>query len=132
MEHTCNTNGKKYMLISILLAMIIAAMFMHASGICRPGGNINRLVDRFYPATETVAAVPTIQAELPRAATPELDVIDGAVEHIVRRGETLFTIAERLTGNGRNFRAIAAFNNIDPNDVEVGDIIRIPAELIRR
>lgn len=41
--------------------------------------------------------------------------------YVVKRGDTLWAIAKRLTGNGSNYKAIAAKNNIkDPNRIYPG------------
>ncbi|MBC8579132.1 LysM peptidoglycan-binding domain-containing protein [Zhenhengia yiwuensis] len=41
--------------------------------------------------------------------------------YIVKAGDTLWTIAKKMTGNGENYKAIAKKNNIkDPNKISVG------------
>lgn len=41
--------------------------------------------------------------------------------YVVKSGDTLWTIAKRLTGNGANYKTIAAKNNLkDPNKINVG------------
>lgn len=42
-------------------------------------------------------------------------------QYVIRSGDTLYTIAKRLTGNGANYKTIAAKNGIkDPNKINVG------------
>lgn len=42
-------------------------------------------------------------------------------EYVVKAGDTLWTIAKKMTGNGDNYKAIASKNNIkDPNKISVG------------
>ena len=48
------------------------------------------------------------------------------ITHIVSKGETLWLIAKRFTGNGENYKAIAKANGIDnPNLIYPGQVIKI-------
>jgi len=50
-----------------------------------------------------------------------------AVRHTVRRGETLYQIAERYYGRGEGWPQIAAANDIRrPADLRVGEVILVP------
>ena len=47
-------------------------------------------------------------------------------EYTVKPGDTLTTIAKRLTGNADNYKAIAEKNGIkNPNNISVGQVIRL-------
>lgn len=47
-------------------------------------------------------------------------------DYTVKKGDTLYKIAKRLTGNGANYKEIARVNNIDnPNFIKVGQVIKI-------
>ncbi len=47
--------------------------------------------------------------------------------YVVKAGDTLWDIAKRLTGNGANYKAIAAKNNIkDPNKIYPGQKLVLP------
>lgn len=42
-------------------------------------------------------------------------------EYVIKKGDTLYDIAKRLTGDGSNYKAIAKKNGIDnPNKIQVG------------
>lgn len=51
------------------------------------------------------------------------------LEHVVRRGETLWGIAERYYGDGKHHARLVAANPLtisDPDKIRVGDVIRVP------
>ncbi|TVO68366.1 CHAT domain-containing protein [Denitromonas ohlonensis] len=62
----------------------------------------------------------------------------GPMRYTVRRGDTLWRIARRLTGDGRNWREMVAYNNrlaelgmggqviADPHRIEPGQVISVP------
>lgn len=46
--------------------------------------------------------------------------------YTVKKGDTLYTIAKKLTGDGSNYKAIASKNGIrNPNKIYVGQVLRI-------
>lgn len=52
---------------------------------------------------------------------------EGTKLHTIRKGETLWSIAQRYTGSGANYRQIAKLNNIkNPNLIYAGQTIEIP------
>ena len=68
-----------------------------------------------------VAPVAIVQEQKPAA-----EIRGNETEYVVKRGDTLFKIAERLTGSGWNYRSIAKYNQIEnPNIIEIGQIIKI-------
>jgi 5'-nucleotidase len=49
--------------------------------------------------------------------------------HVVRKGDTLFSLAETYLGDGRLWKKIAQANNIqDPSNISVGTRLVIPGE----
>ena len=119
-----------YQIMSLLLLAMIACMFTGVYCKAMLGERfLNRYIDRHYPAVETVAAKPA--APVITTAPTVAANANEYVLHTVTRGETLFTIAHSYTGDGQKFREIARYNNIDPNAVEVGDVIKIPESMIK-
>ncbi|MDO8643059.1 MAG: LysM peptidoglycan-binding domain-containing protein [Candidatus Woesearchaeota archaeon] len=54
-------------------------------------------------------------------------------ELTVEKGDTLFGLVDNLTGNGVNYKIFARYNGIqDPNRIEVGRKIKLPAKFIGR
>ena len=51
---------------------------------------------------------------------------DVVLNHTVERGETLESIAEDYYGDPSRARRIRKFNDVDPNDIDAGDVVRIP------
>ena len=50
-------------------------------------------------------------------------------EHTVEKGDCLYTIAERYTGDGNQYPKLAAFNKLDdPEVLFIGQVLRIPEE----
>jgi LysM domain len=63
----------------------------------------------------------------PRVGSGEADFL-----YTVRPGDTLGTIAARLTGNAQNWRRIAEYNGIaSPAGLRVGAPVKIPKSLVR-
>jgi len=120
-----NNNCKSNILYQILSLLLLALIVCMVTGKCcqnwRDERFMNKIIDRRFPAPE--AAAPAAPARAEQAA--------GYVVHTVARGETLFTIAHSYTGDGQMFREIARFNNINPNAVEIGDVIKIPESLLQ-
>jgi len=125
-------NHKSNLIYQILSILLLALIFCMFTGMCckRSIGTIciNKYIDNHYPTaqTQTAKTAPVVTAE-PVSATKDNDHIS----HTVARGETLFDIAHSYTGDGYGFRQIAQYNNIDPNAVEVGDMIKIPVSMIK-
>ncbi|MBU0686960.1 MAG: LysM peptidoglycan-binding domain-containing protein [Candidatus Margulisbacteria bacterium] len=87
---------------------------------------------------EEEKVVPPI--EVTPTATPEvieIEVIEieevvqlTIIEHTIKRGETLSTIANKYYGNPALYKEIAKFNNIkNPNNIKVGTILKIDLSL---
>jgi LysM repeat protein len=77
------------------------------------------------PAPDQIIAPPQqpiapAQAPSPASSTPR--------SHVVAEGESLWTIAEAVYGNGADYTRIVAANpNINPKDLKVGQTLTIPA-----
>ncbi len=60
-----------------------------------------------------------------------LPIKEPTSEYVVESGETLFSIAEKLTGSSNNWKEIAQNNHLDtPESLRVGTIVKIPPELV--
>jgi len=58
-------------------------------------------------------------------------VYDTIIEHTIEPGDRLVDLSAKYTGDGNQWRAIAAYNDItDPRSLRIGDVIAIPYSLI--
>lgn len=73
---------------------------------------------------------PTAAAEGDRPQPIDVEPRDQAHQvHVVRKGDTLFSLAETYLGDGRLWKKIAQANNIqDPSNISVGTRLVIPGE----
>jgi len=72
--------------------------------------------------TSAAWAKPKPKPDKPRTAAQE-----AGVNHVVQRGETLFSIAERYYGNGYEWVKLKEYNpNIDQEHLNIGEIIYVP------
>jgi 5'-nucleotidase len=79
-------------------------------------------------AAQPVTAVPaTPSSETPMVSTtPSVQSI-GETKHVVRRGDTLFSIARASYGNGKQWKKIAAANpGVSASHLKVGQVLVIP------
>lgn len=112
------------------IVLLVAASTAHASSYTvRPGENLSGIADRLGVSTKALAAANGItnanQVEAGQrlvvpgsaSATPQRQG-DGAVEHVVRPGESLANIARRY---GTTVAAVARANGVrNPNQVRIG------------
>jgi len=52
----------------------------------------------------------------------------GANVYVVKKGDTLWSIAKRLLGDGQRHREIKALNNLTSDNIEIGQKLRIPGK----
>jgi 5'-nucleotidase len=77
--------------------------------------------------TEAVADASDTMAVAPAPARPRRAASSGGTRYKVKKGESLWTIAESKYGNGNKWKAIAAANpQINPNKVQAGQTITLP------
>jgi len=58
-------------------------------------------------------------------------VYDTIIEHTIEPGDRLVDLSAKYTGDGNQWSAIAAYNDItDPRSLRIGDVIAIPYSLI--
>jgi hypothetical protein len=74
--------------------------------------NLNIINEEF---TKYIAVYNTIEQQL------EQDL-----EYVVSMGDTILSIAQKMTGDYNNWKEIMRFNNISDIDLEVGTILLIP------
>ncbi|MGC9453990.1 MAG: LysM peptidoglycan-binding domain-containing protein [Phycisphaerae bacterium] len=69
----------------------------------------------------------TYEARQPDEPLPP-DVVPGSTTYVVKRGDTLWSISERLLGDGQRWREIVEMNpGLDPQEMRIGQELRIPA-----
>ncbi|MFW6065681.1 MAG: LysM peptidoglycan-binding domain-containing protein [Planctomycetota bacterium] len=70
----------------------------------------------------------TEEARPPEEPLPP-EVVPGSTTYVVKSGDTLWSISERLLGDGQRWREIVEMNpGLDPEDMRIGQELRIPAE----
>lgn len=74
--------------------------------------NLNIINEEF---TKYIAVYNTIEQQL------EQDL-----EYVVSMGDTILSIAQKMTGDYNNWKEIMRFNNLSDIDLEVGTILLIP------
>ena len=85
-----------------------------------------------YDTPPAAAAQPVIEESLadasePAAAAPRVSRTAGGTKYKIRKGESLWSIAQARYGNGNKWKTIAAANpSIDPNRVQAGQTIVLP------
>ncbi len=84
------------------------------------------------PVAEPFPADPPaheVQPE-PRSEPQPIDVVPSEVRrtyHVMKRGDTLYSLAREYYGDAKRWREIARANNIqDPNDIPIGKRLVIP------
>ena len=88
---------------------------------------------RFAPLFAVVVALSlpsVILAEAPTPAAPKPAAAPKAEAktYTVRRGDTLWDIAERSLGDGARYREIARLNGIaNPSRINVGAVLKLPS-----
>jgi len=79
------------------------------------------------PVGEAVADASDSYSPPARAATPRRTASAGGTRYKVKKGESLWSIAQTRYGNGNKWKAIAAANpRIDPNRIQAGQTITLP------
>lgn len=83
------------------------------------------VVEAYEPA---VAETPAVRARPTRKPTARVaSASTGKTKYKVKKGESLWSIAQARYGNGNKWKAIAAANpRIDPNRVQAGQTITLP------
>ena len=83
------------------------------------------VAEAYEPAT--VAENPVVRARPARKASASVASSAGRTRYKIKKGESLWSIAESRYGNGHKWKAIAAANpKIDPNRVQAGQTITLP------
>lgn len=98
-----------------------------------PGTNEPRWVDLDIEFTEKPAELRQVApAVAPSAAPPPPSPASSpsspkAATYTVKKGDTLFVIAQRTLGNGSRWPAIADLNHVrDPKAIKVGQVLHLP------
>ncbi len=129
-----HTDGSWYLSRSLLTSGVVQQP-LFGSDTRHPQDEAGIDVPLLVPANGSVTntAEPVIEQSL---ATRTSDVLFEESADMVARelaaGETLWSFAERVTGNPMNWQKIAAANDIeDSRTVALGQSLDVPAELIR-
>ena len=78
-------------------------------------------------ASESVAPVRSSAAPRARKASTTIKPGAGDTKYTIKKGESLWSIAQAKYGNGNKWKAIAAANpKLDPNKVQAGQTITLP------
>lgn len=48
--------------------------------------------------------------------------------YTVKKGDTLWRIAERELGDGTRYKEIKSLNNLTTNSIHIGQVLRLPSE----
>lgn len=96
---------------------LIAAALLAGCAAPRPAPVIERLPQTTAkPAAKPAAAKPTAARSAPAADQPRPET------YTVRQGDTLYSIALE---HGLEYREVAAWNNIEPSRIRVGQVLRL-------
>jgi 5'-nucleotidase len=80
----------------------------------------------YQPAPAATAATP-IATDTTAAATPAATSTTGGNTHVVKHGETLYSIAKASYGDGKQWQKIASANpGVSPSTLKVGQTLVIP------
>ena len=72
-------------------------------------------------------AVAPVRTSTPRARKATASVAPSGTKYKIKKGESLWSIAQAKYGNGNKWKAIAAANpKLDPNKVQAGQTITLP------
>jgi 5'-nucleotidase len=83
--------------------------------------------DASYAAPASAAPARRMTASAAHPARTARAQVAGGSKYTVKKGESLWTIAQAKYGNGNKWKAIAAANpKIDPNHVRAGQTIVLP------
>ena len=83
-------------------------------------------------ATNAVVIQPEAIVNRTKSNENDIDIDTEFVERQVQSGETLWSFAQRLTGNGVNWHQIAEVNNIDDaRQLDVNATLQIPTGLLK-
>lgn len=74
-----------------------------------------------------VQPTPVADYSAPKAAPVIVDTVPSAgTKYTVKKGDTLWSIAQRSYGDGKQYKKIASANNIKNNQVNVGQVLTLP------
>ncbi|MCC7146178.1 MAG: LysM peptidoglycan-binding domain-containing protein [Phycisphaeraceae bacterium] len=85
------------------------------------------------PPVDNLSSYPTDTAAplaVPSQPMPAMDAMGGAPTagstYVIQKGDTLWSIAKRVYGDGKRWSDIARANNLDPKKLPVGQKITLP------
>ena len=74
-----------------------------------------------------IQPTPVVDYTQPKAAPVIVDTVPSAgTKYTVKKGDTLWSIAQRSYGDGKQYKKIASANNIKNNQVNVGQVLTLP------
>ncbi len=127
---------KTYLIICIILiillvaALVLAIIFMrkNSAGIRTENGRLKEQVEQLHMQNDKIQTekkeletkVAELNEKLRKANKPR------TIEHLIKRGETLYLIAQKYYGDGWKYPKIACDNNIpDPDFIIAGHTLTI-------
>lgn len=137
----------RYLLTLVLLAGLLLGCNNEQGAQTTEIGPPTRTLDQLSPSdshessdresAETTDTMSRESFDPPPAATYEArqpdeplppEVVPGSQTYVVKRGDTLWSISQRLLGDGQRWREIVEMNaGLVPEDMRIGQTLRIPA-----
>jgi LysM repeat protein len=109
--------------IHSLVTITCSLLFIHACSTLNPLDYIGNRTNKGENETQSAKDENLNKSNTHRKQAKEIN-------YIVRRGDTLSSIARQTTGDHKNWRSITEYNKIsDPTKIRVGQRIIIPASL---
>lgn len=88
--------------------------------------------DEKYIALEIVDSLQVINEEFNKYIAVYNSIVQDdkrTDEYIVSMGDTIFSIAQKMTGDYNNWKEIMRFNKLNDINIEIGSVILIPQSL---
>ena len=98
-----------------------------ASGVVANGGAVNKKKYRLNYDRLAGYGRPAYDMEYKPTSAPAETPSTSYITYTVKKGDTLWGIAQRFLGNGNDWKKIAELNGISGSNIYIGDKIKIPS-----